>query len=559
MLKKILHENKINFISIILFICPFLGGLHDLNWVFFITILILAGLIFKILKNKEVKLPSGFNLLLVVGYALSYFIVSFYAIDKGAAFLGFLKVSSILFIILLFLQYDFKEEEKQSLFYTIPYSGAFITIISILFWTVFFKEGRLQGLFNYANTFSLWLLMGTIVILFDNNKLKLKQNIILSVLLIGVMLANSRSISILLLLIYVLAIFINKSKRKDLLKTTGLIGILAIIIALIMSASGINNRLENVTVKSSEFVNRIIYFEDAARLILKNPFGYGFLGWWNIQGYEQTGVYDCVYVHNSALQVMLDVGVVPAILLMILLINSFFSKKVSLKEKLLLVIILGHSLIDFDMEFLILQYFIFLIIPYKTIRLNKYKLINSFLIMICLIYLYFFTVVQSNQFGNYKLAYTLYPNYTDAIISQMFITENSEKFELAKRANRLNKYSIDVINVLLEEALASNNIDKANAYYENILEADKYTMLNYINYTEFLSNVISYYNNQKDDINTLKYMEKIINIKNKIQKVLDNTNPLVMETEHKPRLEMPKEMLDFIEEIEVIYKRKTEG
>jgi hypothetical protein len=118
---------------------------------------------------------------------------------------------------------------------------------------------------------------------------------------------------------------------------------------------------------------------------------------------------------------------------------------------------------------------------------------------------------------------------------------------------------IDVFNVLLEEALASNNIDKANAYYEAILEADKYTMLNYINYTEFLSNVISYYNNKKDETNTLKYMEKILNIKNKIKTVLDNTNPLVGETEHKPRLEMPKEMLDFIEEIEVIYKRKTEG
>ena len=119
----------------------------------------------------------------------------------------------------------------------------------------------------------------------------------------------------------------------------------------------INSRLSDVT-SSSEFLTRFLYYEDALSQIIKHPCGLGHQGWWTIQPVIQTGVYDCQYVHSAPLQIMLDVGILPCILLVILIIKTLFDKKVSSMEKVILLFMLAHAMIDFDFEFLVIIYLI---------------------------------------------------------------------------------------------------------------------------------------------------------------------------------------------------------
>ena len=70
---------------------------------------------------------------------------------------------------------------------------------------------------------------------------------------------------------------------------------------------------------SSEFVSRLIYYEDSLSMIAKHPLGLGYEGFWYNQAKEQTGVYSSKYVHSSILQVGLDYGIAPTIALFIIL------------------------------------------------------------------------------------------------------------------------------------------------------------------------------------------------------------------------------------------------
>ena len=355
------HEN-IDLVKIVLFSIPFLGGMVSYWSNFLFIIICVIGILYKILKNKKVILPKGKEIIILLLYLFSFLIVNIYAVDKGMNIFYFLKNLSILFFILLFLQYEYTFEERKKLLDVLPYSGVSITIFSALLALcgnslVYFND-RFQGIFGYANTFGLFLLL-CIVINLSKEKISKKEIIFNIILFIGIIFTNSRAIIILTALSIVAMTIIN---RKNYKKTIILLLVFLSLLFLIGKVFSLEKRVNTEMLESSEFTTRLMYYKDALTLIKENPFGYGGDGWYYKQVEMQTGVYDTQYVHNSVLQIILDVGIIPFIGLLILLAITFFDKKQSALNRILMILIVGHSLIDIDLEYMICIFIIMFIL-----------------------------------------------------------------------------------------------------------------------------------------------------------------------------------------------------
>ena len=81
-------------------------------------------------------------------------------------------------------------------------------------------------------------------------------------------------------------------------------------------------------------------------------------------------------------------------------------------------------------------------------------------------------------------------------------------------------------------------------------------MLNYIEYTSFLNDAIRYYRVIDDNEKMNKYIQEVLNVETMINSVLENSDKLAFEIEHKPRLDMPEEMKEYIEQMRNYYKNQ---
>ena len=93
-----------------------------------------------------------------------------------------------------------------------------------------------------------------------------------------------------------------------------------------------------------------------------------------MQGSYQTGIYAVQTVHNDLLQLMLDAGWLPALLLTAAVVHSLLRKDGTLRHRLLLSVICLHGLLDFSLQYISILLFLFLLLDYdlvKTITLKQ--------------------------------------------------------------------------------------------------------------------------------------------------------------------------------------------
>ena len=122
--------------------------------------------------------------------------------------------------------------------------------------------------------------------------------------------------------------------------------------AVAAGSAGILERFTNISFGASTFLGRILYVQDALPLILKHPFGLGYYGYYFIQQSVQTGVYTVVNAHNELIQILLDAGVIPAVFMGAAVLRSVFTKRTQSRNRIVLSIMILHSLFDYDFQFL---------------------------------------------------------------------------------------------------------------------------------------------------------------------------------------------------------------
>ncbi len=557
--RKIRRDEQLYYINILLFIAPFLTGLLSIWSLALFAILCIGGIIFKIIKNKKIYIPTGKNTVFLLIYLCSFLIVEFYAVDKGMNILAFFKNLTILLFIILYLQFNTddyldKKIEKanyyQDKFKFVPYSASFTVILSLLLMinptSFVFDNNRLQGIWNYANSYGLFLLIGVYVLL-NKEKFSWKDYLMFAILFVGIILTNSRAIILLTLFALIVSIFSNKKNYKKIL-------MIALCFLLLFGGMHIFSKMEKRVnkdmLKSSEFVTRLLYYNDALRIIKDNPFGLGYDGWYYKQVEVQTGVYDTKFVHNSVLQVLLDVGIIPTITLFLMLGMTFFSKKQNTFSRIMMLLILGHSLIDVDLEYI---YFILLItffIDFNRkgieIKHNKYLWITP-LLLLALWYFIIFISDANYKSKSYKEAVNIIPFHTEAIQEVLYdVTSKEEQLEYAKKALKYNEIVSGAYEALSNDFQEKGEYLKALEMEEKRLRYNRYSMYNYMVYADFLEKGIEYCTKNKQLEEKKVFLKKVLEIEDKINNVLDNTNPLCYKTIHVPEIEVNDELRKMI-------------
>lgn len=542
--------DRLDLVKVIILLAPIMGGFLSPFSNLLLGLICTCGIVHKIKQNKKINMPVGINVILISLYVLSFIPVTFFAVDKGMTIIGFFKNFVIILFMLLYEQYSYTHEEKQQNFKMIPISGSISVIISLIF-VLFgveeiFSNNRLQGLFEYANSYGMFLMLGVVVLL-SKEKYSRYDFISLSILLIGIMLTNSRAIIILTLVSMIVAIVFNKQNRKHI----SIVFTVFIAFGVGISLTGVmEKRIDEEMLQSSEMLTRTLYYTDALKMIKENPFGYGYMGWYYKQAEIQTAMYYTKFVHNSFLQVILDVGIIPAICLLVVLCNTFFNKRQSWLNRFMLILLLGHSIIDIDLEYMIFVLMIIMMLPAKNVEIKNYKYIKISLYAGIVIFSWLTLGTLLYETQNYEVAHTVIPFYTDAMQEDLYSTTDSEKQLLvANKIYKLNKNASGVYEAFSNECVKNGEYKKALEYQKQRLNLNKYTQENYFMYLEFLNNGIEYYSQIGDKENLLIFMNEVCKIENIIEKTLDNTNELSYKTIHPPEIEVNQEMMNYIEQV----------
>lgn len=558
MLYKKVENIDLLLIKVFLFLTPFLFGLYFEFASYFAQILILVILLIKLCKVKKCKIYLNFEALALAVISAGYLITCIYAIDKGMAFLGFLKFTIPLTFGFLLMQY--KQEETIDMMKLIPVSGVIMVMVSLLFKYIpflpdvfYLPNGRMMGFLQYANTFALFLLIG---IIYSANYIKGKTKVIIYniILLFGILVSGCRTVQVLTLLNYI--IMIVKKKELRIYFIALLLVTIAGTITYVLITSNFNTigRYLTISTASRSLQERLLYYKDAIPLILRNPFGLGYMGYSYIQPQIQTGIYQAVYVHNDFLQLILDIGIIPTIIFGVAMAKSIISKNNSKSLKLFLLTIALHILLDFDLQFLII--FLILVISLDIwsgkefeFEVSKMAVISANSIFIA-IYLYFALTTFFHYIEKDEISAKMYPIYTEANI------QIADKYMEIEDLINANKIASKILETNKELGM-SHNI-KAYYYLKNqkwnlmeqnkkrYLEINKYDMSEYEDYVLMLSKAIEYYAQNDEMEKAMEYIKKVAEVPSIIEQVKNSTQSIAYELKEVPNFELRKNVQKYI-------------
>ena len=157
------------------------------------------------------------------------------------------------------------------------------------------------------------------------------------------------------------------------------------------------------------------------------------MGYYYVQQSIQTGVYSVAYVHNDFLQLFLDIGWVPAGLMIAALVQWFLRKEVSFADKIILGAVCIHSFFDFNLQYIGMVFLLVLLLSgTKTekileVRVSAFHKVGfAAVIALCL---YMGSALLLSHFGMHELADRIYPYNTQ---NKLQMLEKTDDLEQAK-------------------------------------------------------------------------------------------------------------------------------
>ncbi|MGI6745822.1 MAG: O-Antigen ligase [Firmicutes bacterium ADurb.Bin300] len=511
-------------------------------------------------KNSGLKIYFSLASITVAVFALSYLITSFWAVNGFGAVMGFFKfLPVLLFTLILFQKSD---EEKRGIFMYVPFSGVILTVITAPLYFLsllkdrFYEYGRLHGGFGYANAFALFLLAGIVILFYRSDIFPKKwQPYVLTILLSGgIFLSGSRTVFVLLAL--TLAYFSVKIKnvRKYVLPAFIIfIGAAAAYALITDNTENISRFLTSFT-KTDTIRIRPVYWKDALPVIFKHPFGTGYEGYSYMQLSFQSASYSNTYLHNDYLQILFDIGFIPAALFIATVLFSFFSKRTGGMEKTLIFIICAHLFFDFDLQFLSVFLILILCFDYgnknKTVLKKKtvQNAVSAFCVLLSSVNIWFFMAAWSEYRGNYETALKLNPALTYSQIMVLRETTSKEKAkETAEHILSQNGYVTVAYDALSLLAASEKDFSSAVQYSRKAISTAKYIIEEYENYFSILQKAYVYCGETGDTKNTERYRNLILEIPDMIDDAKATLNPKAYEIgSAEPDLELSADTLSYI-------------
>lgn len=480
---------------------------------------------------------------------ISGFISVLVGIDKGESIYGFLRLCVYLIVGIAVQQ--IREKDRRRILLSIPVLGIVLSICSLFHNSVIFQHwialptGRLAGPFEYPNTMALFLLLGVIIV---EHLEKCGKYIVQLLLIVGVIATGSRTIFV-VLCIFLLYRYVQCRGRNKTFITFMIVVSLIVCITVVFEQNlqGLS-RFMRININSSTLQGRLLYWEDAIRMLIKHPFGLGYMGYFYLQQAEQTGVYSVRFVHNEWLQWMLDYGILAGIGLVRYLFRQFKRKKIGDMEAELLCIIMVCSFFDFHLQFTSIVCIVMLLFPGEdVICFDRRHCIYWCIIMLGMVaatalLIADITAWRFAYYGDYKQAMQWNP--LSSQYKQEYLLQSKDLKSAAVYANRLlkdNQYLYVAYLIRSNAAAQEGRLDLFIADRKQVLALRKYKISEYEDYFQVLLSwyLKAYADNNSEIMNQCKTaMKEIPEI---IISVKKQTSVRAFRIQQKPELNFNKE------------------
>lgn len=541
-----------------LLIAPFLwGGFYEAVSCLF-TIFLTGYLLYYKKRTGELNIRVNLTLISILILVLMHGVSAIWAVDHGMAVLGFVKFLPLFLFVLVMMQE--KKEERENILDTIPLSGSIMTVLSFVLSRIpvlmnyFSVNKRLAGFFQYPNAFALFLIAG-IVILAGKDSWSKRQFVNFLVLLAGIALTGSRTAFVVLMAVMLGLVVFHKNRRLRVTLLVLLIGMVVVtglytVLTGNMSSVG---RYMTSSLHASTFLGRLLYFKDALPVIAKHPFGLGYMGYYYLQGSFQTGVYSVMNIHNELLQILLDVGWIPAILLVAAVVKSFIMKSATLTSRMLIVAICAHSMFDFDLQFIVIGFVLLLAMDLETGTLWKScKKIGIQITAGILIVVNGWLGIVSGLYrsGKYEAAVSLYPGCTHARVMMLSQLEDIDDMEeLADKILFWNQSVSLAYSAKARLSFAEGDFEAMIEYKQQAISLARYELEEYLDYFDMLYTGIQLYAEAGDENSAVYCQQKLLEIPDMLEEVLEETDKMAFQIHDRPDLELPeeyKEVIDYL-------------
>ena len=544
---------KFNFTDFILWGSLLLvGGFHE-----YISCALAAAmciyLLVRIGKGEKLRLKKGLFSIAVCVICVAYGATCLWAVDSGMALVGFLKFLPLI----LYLFCLWQEERAGQALVWLPYLGAAMALVSAIGMqfqatrSFFSVADRLAGFFQYPNTFAIFLLTCELLLLKREKKTILDVLTIL-ILVAGILYTGSRTAFVVSLAANAAMIFLQVNKKTKWILAGGALAMILAAVLLAQNENSIFHRYLSISLTESTFVGRILYFVDALPLLLKYPFGMGFMGYYYVQNSIQTGVYDVVYIHNDFLQLILDVGLIPGGLLIAAIIRWLLQKEIPAADKIIVGALCLHSLFDFNLQFV--GMFILLLTLMHQERDGEYRKIKHTIplkagaIAVIVVALYLGTALTLSHLEQHVLSDKLYPYNTQNKLTMLEqASDLTEANDLADEILKQNTAFFAPYSIKAKCAYAKGNFTEVIQYKRLVFEKRPFDYNEYDEYCKMLINGIVLYE-QAGDLNSAQFCQnELVRVPQLLEKNRNRLSKLGSMIDDQPITELAPEIQEYMD------------
>ena len=523
------------------------GGFHTGTAAALCLVLVLA-LLEQLRKHKNFRLCLNPGSLALLAVFLAYAIAPLWAADKGMALFAIPHYLPLALLALVLMQEDLREPILD----LIPLGGCLMTLLSLA--VLCFPglrdqvvvNGRLAGFFQYPNSFAAFLLAGLVYRILSGSKGSLPVCLIL---MAGIVLSGSKTTFVLMAL-SLAAILLLRRQKKLLLLIPALICALAIgLLANHLGLLAQADRFTRIEATSGTFLVRLLYYRDALPTILCHPFGIGYLGYPAIEGTIQTGRYAVTYIHNGLLQLLLDIGWAPTALLALVLLKAI--GKNPAPRRFLLLAVLAHCMLDFDLQFAAIWVLILCCLDLTGGRCLTFSCTGLPALLaaaLLLPSLWLGTGDWLYRQGMVDACLTLTPFHTEALATKLTAAQDAAQVDaLADRILSLNPTHSPAWSAKANAALSRGDVVAMIRCKEEAIRLSPYTTAEYCDYFQKLYWALDQFLKMGDVESAAQCREKLLNIPAMMAEVSRRTSPLAYRTGDDPTLELPAEYTRILE------------
>lgn len=558
---KRLQTYKNLYLLVCMIVAGILGGGYFVSVSALLTVVLIGSLFYRIFAVKQITAAWDINMLAFAVLVFSCLLTGLWAVDPGMAPLGAVKFFPLW---LFYIAVSGQQEERERIIELLPVLGSLMTLFSFLMMQFpVFEEwvsvaGRLAGFFQYPNTYALFMLICLIIVIW---RYRGKETDWLDYLhglaaVFGIIMSGSRTVFVLTgaVLLWLLIMRRILSRRMLLLLAAGCA--LAGVLVLAVGGMEVLGRFGDISLRSSTFLGRMLYVRDALPLILRYPFGMGYYGYYFIQQSVQTGVYSVVNVHNELLQIILDAGLIPAALMVYALLRSVFTRRTGQRNRVILTVILLHSLLDYDFQFLFMGFVLILFLDMRNIRTHRVPVLTKSVVSLAGAGMLLLSVSGGLSdlgyiSGNYEMSLRAYSGNTAARLR--FLTEAEDTQKLEETADAIlegDPYVSVAYSAKARALFAEGNVAGFIEYKEKALETAPYQFDEYKDYLDVLSYCEREYLADGNVEDARICAEHAAKIPEMLEAVKDRTSWLGWQINDKPQLTLPYDDMELIREME---------